>query len=83
MPTAFEAVIGIDDRGGPAAHAVFRVYVDGVKTFESEPMRPERPPQELRVALNKAKTLTIEVDFGKNYDLGDFCAFADAHVVQR
>ena len=79
----FEAAIGIDDRGGPAAHAIFRVYVDGAKTFESEPMRLEQPPQELRVALNKAKTLTIEVDFGKNYDLGDFCAFADARVVQR
>lgn len=40
-------------------------------------------PAALRVALNKAKTLTVEVDFGKNYDLGDFCAFADARVIQK
>jgi len=79
----FEAVIGIDDRGGPAAHAVFRVYVDGAQVFESEPMVHEQSPETLRVALNRAKTLTVEVDFGKNYDLGDFCAFADARVVQK
>ncbi|MFN3243040.1 MAG: NPCBM/NEW2 domain-containing protein [Planctomycetota bacterium] len=79
----FEAMIGIDDRGGPAAHAIFRVHVDGKQVFESEPMLREQKPEALRVALDKAKTLTIEVDFGKNYDLGDFCAFANARVVQR
>lgn len=79
----FEAMIGIDDRGGPAAHAIFRVHVDGKQVFESKPMLREQKPEALRVALNKAKTLTIEVDFGKNYDLGDFCAFANARVVQK
>lgn len=79
----FEAMIGIDDRGGPAAHAVFRVHADGEQVFESAPMVRGQAPATLRVALNKAKTLTVEVDFGKNYDLGDFCAFADARVVQK
>ena len=79
----FEAMIGIDDRGGPAAHAVFRVHADGEQVFESAPMVRGQAPAALRVALNKAKTLTVEVDFGKNYDLGDFCAFADARVIQK
>jgi len=79
----FEAKIGIDDRGGPAAHAIFRVLVDGKPAFESEPMTRGKKPTDLRVALNKAKSLVIEVDFGKNYDLGDFCAFADARVIQQ
>ena len=79
----FEAVIGVDDRGGPAAHAVFRVHVDGEQKFESEPMVRGQKPTPVRVALAGAKTLTIEVDFGKNYDLGDFCAFVDARVVQQ
>jgi hypothetical protein len=78
-----EALIGIDDRGGPAAHAVFRVHADGEQVFESAPMVRGQAPATLRVALNKAKTLTVEVDFGKNYDLGDFCAFADARVIQK
>ena len=79
----FEALIGIDDRGGPAAHAIFRVYVDGAQQFESEPMVLGGAPAEVLVELNRAKTLAIEVDFGKNYDLGDFCAFADARVLQK
>jgi hypothetical protein len=79
----FEAMIGVDDRGGPAAHAVFRVYVDGVSSFESAPMVREQEPAAVRVPVAGAKTLTIEVDFGKNYDLGDFCAFVDARVVQQ
>jgi hypothetical protein len=79
----FEATIGIDDRGGPEAHAVFRVYVDGQSIFESKPMTRGREPEVLRLELRKAKSLVLEVDFGKNYDLGDFCAFADARVVQK
>ena len=79
----FEAVIGIDDRGGPQAHALFRVYVDDVVAFESAPKTLGLPAEAVRIELHKAKTLAIEVDFGKNYDLGDYCAFADARVVQR
>ena len=79
----FEALIGIDDRGGPAAHAIFRVYVDGAREFESKPMVLGGAPAKVLVELNRAETLAIEVDFGKNYDLGDFCAFADARVLQK
>ena len=39
--------------------------------------------QAVRVDLKKAKSLAIEADFGKNYDLGDHCAFADARVLQQ
>ena len=79
----FEATIGIDDRGGPEAHAIFRVYVDGQSIFESKPMTRGLEPEILRLELRKAKSLVLEVDFGKNYDLGDFCAFANARVVQK
>lgn len=79
----FEAVIGIDDRGGPEAHAVFRVFVDGEQRFESAPMTRGKAPEPLRIPLERARSLALEVDFGKNYDLGDFCAFAAARVVQQ
>ena len=79
----FEAQIGIDDRGGPEAHAVFRVLIDGVVAFESSPKTLGEPAELVRVDLKKCRQLSIEVDFGKNYDLGDFCAFADARVVQK
>lgn len=77
----FEAVIGIDDRGGPQAHALFRVLVDGEPVYESGPKTRGQPGEHVRVELNKCRQLAIEVDFGKNYDLGDYCAFADARVL--
>lgn len=79
----FEAMIGIDDRGGPQAHAIFRVLVDDKLVFESEPMTLGREPQPLRVPVTGGQQLALEVDFGKNYDLGDLCAFADARLLRQ
>ena len=79
----FEAVIGIDDRGGPQAHAIFRVLGDGKLLYESEPRVCGQLPTPIRVDLAKCQVLAIEADFGKNFDLGDLCAFADARVLQR
>lgn len=79
----FEAVIGIDERGGPQAHAILRVLGDGAMLFESDPMTLGGVPQSIRVELGRCQELTLEADFGKNYDLGDLCAFADARVLQR
>lgn len=79
----FEAWIGIDDRGGPQAHAIFRVLVDGAVAYESQPKTLGQAAEHVVVDLGKCRLLTIEADFGKNYDLGDFCAFGDARVVQR
>lgn len=79
----FEATIGIDDRGGPEAHALFRVLVDDKVVFDSGPRTRGQAPEAIRIELKKGKTLALEVDFGKNYDLGDYCVFADARVVQQ
>lgn len=79
----FEATIGIDERGGPQAHAIFRVFVDGKLAFESEPMTLGTGSKPLKIPLGKCQTLVLEADFGKNFDLGDLCAFADARVLQQ
>ena len=31
----------------------------------------------------KVERLTIEVDFGKNYDFGDHCVFAEARLIKQ
>lgn len=79
----FEAMVGIDDRGGPQANAVFRVLADGNTLFESEPMTLGLAPVALKLPLHACKQLVLEADFGKNYDLGDLCVFANARVVQQ
>lgn len=79
----FEATVGIDDRGGPDSHAILRVLVDGQVAWDSGPRTRGQAGEAIRVELKKCKTLALEVDFGKNYDLGDYCVFADARVVQQ
>jgi hypothetical protein len=78
---AFEAVVGIDDRAGSAGSAPCRILVDGVTLFETVLVPGQ--PQPVSIELKRGNKLTLEVDFGRNYDLGDHCAFADARVIQR
>ncbi|MFN9757043.1 MAG: NPCBM/NEW2 domain-containing protein [Planctomycetota bacterium] len=79
----FEAIVGIDDRAGPDAHALLRVLVDGVVVWDGGARTRGQQPEALRLELKKAKSLALEADFGRNYDLGDFCVFADARLVQQ
>jgi NPCBM/NEW2 domain len=79
----FEATIGIESRGGPQANAVFRVLVDSKVAYESPAMTLGKAPETVRLPLGKCKQLALEVDFGKNFDLGDLCVFADARVIQQ
>jgi len=79
----FETTIGIEDRAGPQAHAIFRVYADDEKVFESEPLTVGAEPKVLKLPITDAKNLIIEADFGKNFDLGDHCVFADARITQK
>jgi hypothetical protein len=79
----FEATIGIEERGGPQAHAIFRVFGDGKLLFESTPFVLGTAPLALHLPLDRCHEIAIEADFGKNFDLGDLCAFADARVVQQ
>lgn len=74
------AVVGLEDRAGPQAHAILRVLADDKVIFDSGAVTPGMPPQELKLGIDGARTLTIEADFGKNLDLGDQCAFANARV---
>lgn len=78
---AFEAVVGIDDRAGQAGSAVCRIFVDGRPAFEA--VLAPGVGQAVSLELKRCAKLTLEVDFGRNYDLGDHCVFADARVIQR
>lgn len=78
----FETVIGIEDRGGPQAHAIFRVIADDEVVFESRPFTLGMKPEPLRIDIVNVRRLTLEADFGENLDLGDHCVFADARVIK-
>jgi len=78
-----EATIGIEDRSTGPAHAIFRV-LDGEKVlYESKPLTRQSDPVDLKVDIRKVDRLTIEADFGKNYDFGDHCVFAEARLIKQ
>lgn len=78
----FEAVLGLDARSGPQAHAVLRVHVDGKVAFEATFAGASAVPQKVSLEIAGAKELVLEADFGEHFDLGDLCAFADARVLR-
>ncbi len=79
----FEAVVGIDERGGGGqANATLRVLLDDEVVWEAEAVSRATPPARLRLPLNGAARLVLEADFGKNFDLGDHCAFAQARLLK-
>ena len=78
----FEAVLGFDERSGPQAHAIFRVLTDGKLLFEVTLSGPGSQPRLIHLQLARCRELTLEADFGNDFDLGDLCAFAEARVLQ-
>lgn len=79
----FEAVIGIDDRSSKEANADFRVFADDRLVFEATDVRHGQPGRKVRVPVDGIKQLILEADFGKNFDLGDHCLFADARLLKK
>ncbi len=71
----FRAVLGIEDSGGGRGAAVFRIRAGGKVVFE-ETIRAGRDPRDVVLDLGKARTLTLQADFGPELDLGDHCVFA-------
>ncbi len=77
----FETTIGIDERSTGPADAVFRVLLDGKVAWQLEHVH-RGTAETVRVPLGDARTLSLEVDFGDNFDLGDHCVFAAARLLK-
>lgn len=79
----FQATIGIDNRSTGPAHAIFRVKAGDKVLFESKAITRQSEPQQIKIGVGKVERLTIEADFGKNFDFGDHCVFAEARVIKQ
>jgi hypothetical protein len=77
----FQTVVGIPAAAGPLGDADVRVLVDGKAVWERR-LRSGDAPTPLDLPTVGARILRLEVDFGKNLDLGDHVAFADAKVIK-
>jgi hypothetical protein len=80
---SFAAMVGIDDGVGSAGSAVFRVYGDDKKLFESPLLHGGDAPVEVKLALKGVLLLRLEVDYGDNGDAADHANWADARLLRQ
>ncbi|MDA0372928.1 MAG: NPCBM/NEW2 domain-containing protein [Planctomycetota bacterium] len=77
----FETTIGIDGRSTGPADAVFRILLDDTVLVERQHVTGGFV-ESVRVPLGAGNRLTLEVDFGERFDLGDHCVFADPRLLK-
>ncbi|WP_420595251.1 NPCBM/NEW2 domain-containing protein [Deinococcus sp.] len=71
----FSASVGVDDEVGSQGSAVFQVFVDGVKKYDSGIMTGSSATKNLSVSIAGARTLALKVTDagdGKAYDHADW-----------
>jgi hypothetical protein len=84
LPASFElfvATVGMEDRAGPQAHAELRITGDG-RVLAALDLAAGKAPRELRVPIRGVTRLAIEIDFGRDLDLGDLCAVASPRLMR-
>lgn len=70
------------DGGGPYANVTVRVLVDGKPAFEQKNVTSTDPSGVVRVPVDGAKTLTLEVDYGLSNDTQDRFLWLDPALVR-
>ncbi len=80
--TLFRAAVGLDDHAGGKGDCVARVRVDGETRFEQR-LRGSEAAVEVRIPIEGARELTLEVDEGEGHDLADHVNWANARLIRE
>ncbi len=78
----FQALLGVDERAGPSGSVVFRVLVDKVERFKSQPLSHRDAPQAVDVDLAGGKFLILDTDFGERGNIRDFANWVEARLLR-
>ncbi len=78
--TAFHSHIGISDQLKREGDCIVRIFGDDKKLWEKQNIRGAQAAEKVALDLKGVKLLTIEVDYGERFDIGDHVAFADAYL---
>jgi hypothetical protein len=73
--------VGMQKGDGDRGNAIVRVVSDAGVLFEKQ-ITGATPIESLDVDTSKAKTLTLEVDYGENMDVGDHVVWGDPILVR-
>lgn len=77
----FQSLVGISRSAGPVGDTDVTITADG-KPLWKRRVRADHATHDLGFEIAGVKTLRLEVDFGRNLDLGDHVTFADAKVLK-
>ena len=66
---------------GKVGDCVIRVLGDGKTLFEKLDARGDQIPADLKLNVAGVHELTLEVDYGRNDDVGDRVAWANARLL--
>jgi hypothetical protein len=78
----FRTIMGFEQPAGAAGRATVRVRADGKPIYEKADARGDGKPQTIDVPLAGARALVLEVDFGRDQDVGDRVIWANARLVR-
>lgn len=78
----FETDLGVQHEDGRLGRAAVKVLVDGQVAFENADLKLESGRTPVSIDLSGKKSLTLEVDFGENFDVGDHITWGGAKLVK-
>ena len=78
----FKTRLGFQQPEGLHGRVAARVLGDGKVLYENPDARGDQPPIEIDVPLSGVKTLTLEIDFGKDQDVGDRVVWANPRLIR-
>jgi uncharacterized GH25 family protein len=78
----FRCKLGFQQPEGKLGQADIRVLGDGKAIFEKADAKGDQPSTDVNVKVNGVKELVLEVDFGKNQDVGDRVVWGNARLLR-
>ena len=78
----FRTKLGFSQPEGLSGRVIARVLGDGKSLYENLDARGDQPPIEIDVPLAGVHELVLEIDFGKDQDVGDRVVWANPRLIR-
>jgi hypothetical protein len=78
----FKSKVGFQLPEGKVGDCAIRVLADGKPLFDKPDALGTQPPADLKLKVDGVRELTLEVDFGRNDDVGDRVVWANARLLR-
>jgi hypothetical protein len=78
----FKTKLGFEQPDGQPGRVLARVLGDTKVLYENPDARGDQPPIDIDVPLTGVKTLVLEIDFGKDQDVGDRVVWGNPRLLR-